>query len=259
MSTPQDQVFGQQSPATTEHEYNILSFVFGLMLQKIQTCTLVKVVSCTNTGGVSPVGTVVVQPLVNQMTASRKGIPHGQLYSCLYSRISGGTNAVIMDPKAGDIGLMGFCSRDISNVVATAGQANPASYRMFDWADGIYVLGIPLGVTPAQYVQFSEDGISLVSPNAITLQAPTITIDCTDLTIDATTSVEVTAPTITLNGAVTVGGTLNQTGGGAVAFSGSMDAAGEVTGNGVALSTHKHSPGTYVVGSSPVTGTSGTP
>lgn len=149
------QVFGQQNTGTTDDDYNTLSFVFWLLMQKVQTNTLVKVISCTNSGGLSPVGRVTVQPLVNQMTGSREGIAHGQIFNCLYSRIAGGDNAIIMDPKAGDLGLMAFCSRDISNVVANAGPANPGSFRMFDWADGVYTSPLQLGVTPSQFIQFA--------------------------------------------------------------------------------------------------------
>ena len=225
------QVFGQQNTGTTDDDYNTLSFVFWLLMQKVQTNTLVKVISCTNSGGLSPVGRVTVQPLVNQMTGNREGIAHGQIFNCLYSRITSGggagssgvVNAIIMDPKPGDIGMMAFCSRDISNVVANAGPANPGSFRMFDWADGVFTMNVPLGLDPTQYIQFSETGINIVSPTKITLQAPTIDIGTAD-------------------GAVVDIGT------------------GSTTVDSRPFLGHKHEgnpPGTYVAGSTPVTGESG--
>ena len=42
----------------------------------MQTATLVRVESCTNAGGVSPVGFVDVTPLVNQLTARDSPTPH---------------------------------------------------------------------------------------------------------------------------------------------------------------------------------------
>lgn len=164
-----DQVYGQQGTSTTDDDYNTLSFVFWLLMQKVQTNTLVKVISCTNSGGLSPVGTVTVQPCVNQMTGARQAVAHGPIYNCLYSRVSGGRNAVILDPEEGDLGMMAFCSRDISGVVANQGPANPGSFRMFDWADGIFTANVPLGITPEQYLQFSA-GITAGTPVLQTTQ-----------------------------------------------------------------------------------------
>ena len=217
-----DQVFGQQGTATTDDDYNTLSFVFWLLMQKVQTATIVEVISCTNNGGLSPVGRVTVQPCVNQMTGNRQAVPHGQIFNCLYSRVSGGSNAIIMDPKAGDKGLMTFCSRDISGVAANQGPSNPGSFRMFDWADGVFTMNVPLGQTPTQYVRFSDtDGIEIVSPTKITMKAPEIDIG--------------------LTGTVNIGD-------------------GNTTIDGKPFLAHEHEgnpPGTYVAGSTPVTGTSG--
>lgn len=160
------EVFGQQGPGATTDEYNTTVFAFNVMMQAVQTGTMVKVVSCTNDGNVSPIGRVVVQPLVNQSNGDGTGTPHGQLHNALYARPAAGTNAIIMDPQPNDIGFMGFCSRDISGVVAAMGQANPASKRVFDWADGVFISAVPLGITPAQYIAFVAGimiGASIVS------------------------------------------------------------------------------------------------
>jgi hypothetical protein len=129
-------------------------------------------------------------------------------------RLQGGTNAVILDPKVDDIGIAVFASRDISSVIANKGPANPGSRRMHSMADGLYIGGV-LNGTPEQYVQFSDAGITLSSPNAITLQAPAVTIDAsavviaTDtLVVNATESVSVSAPTVAVNGNLNVSGTM---------------------------------------------------
>lgn len=147
-------------------------------MAKMQTATLVQIVSCTNSGGLSPVGFVDVLPLVNQIDGANppNSTPHITIYGLPYLRVQGGTNAVIMDPAPGDIGLAVFASRDISKVKSTQAQANPGSYRAFDFADGIYVGGL-LNGTPLQYVQFSLSGVTVVSPTAITLQAPVINVE----------------------------------------------------------------------------------
>lgn len=204
-------VFGQAAPQVESSDYNTTVFLIQQGILKVQTMTLVRVLACTNAGGVSPSGTVDVQPLVNQMTGNRLSIPHKPLYKMPYQRVTGGTNAVIMDPVAGDIGLAIFASRDISGVKTAKGQANPGSFRTFNYADGIYIAGV-LNGTPVQYVRFTPAGIELVSPTEVTIQAPTITLD------------------------------------GDVNISGATVGAGEGTFNGIPVSTHKH-PGVQLGGS----------
>jgi hypothetical protein len=198
------EVFGQQNPGTSASEYNALAFVVGQLLQKMQTVTLVRVVAVSNDGGVSPVGTVDVQPLVNQMSGDRKPTPHGTVYGVPYFRLQGGTDAVILDPKVGDIGMCAFASRDISAVKVAKAPANPGSFRMYDWADGLYFGGL-LNGAPTQYVRFYAGGVDVVSPGVVTIQAPTVAVEG-DLTV-----------------------------------SGTVVANGDVTGAGISLQTHLHS------------------
>src|ERR1700760_4303077 len=134
-----DTVVGQTNPGTLGSEYNVLAFVIGQLIAKMQTVTLVKVISCSNDGGLSPVGRVVVQPLVFQVS-SMQIQPHGEISDVPYFRLQGGTDAVILDPKPNDIGIAVFASRDIANIKAdpqgavAQGGATPGSAGQFDWA-----------------------------------------------------------------------------------------------------------------------------
>lgn len=141
----------------------------------MQTATLVQVQACSNDGDLSPVGTVNVLPLVNQIDGSipPNSQPHITVYGLPYLRVQGGSNAVIIDPQPGDIGIAVFASRDISGVKATKAQANPGSQRSYDFADGIYMGGV-LNGSPTRYIQFSGAGITINDPSIITLQAPSI-------------------------------------------------------------------------------------
>lgn len=205
--------FGVADPTETQGEFNALVFLIRQIVNEVSTATLVKVLWCTNSGGLSPVGFVNVQPLVNQLTGSRNPVPDAPIYQVPYMRLQGGTNAVILDPQIGDIGICLFADHDISSVIANKAQANPGSYRRFDMADGLYIGGVLNGV-PAQYVQFSSSGISIVSPTQITLTAPIIDINGTTNidgpvnqsggTLSAAT--EVTAPQVTASTDVSVAG-----------------------------------------------------
>lgn len=274
-------VVGQQNPGTLGSEYNVLEFVIGQLLTQVQTATLVKVISCTNTGGVTPVGCVVVQPLVFQVSTMRS-VPHGEIYDVPYFRLQGGANAVILDPEPGDIGICVFASRDIANVKAdpqgavAAGGATPGSQAQFSWSDGLYLGGV-LNGNPTQYIRFSPNGIEIVSPTKITLRAPTVEVDASTLfrvsagTVDieaigdaklagATTEVQATGAATISGASIELAGPVSQTGGGDAAFSGSVNTpTGDVTAQGTSLHNHDHGPGTFVAGSTPVLGHSDPP
>lgn len=155
-------VFGQAAPQVEQSGYNTTVFLIQQGILKVQTMTLVKVLACTNTGALAASGTVDVQPLVNQMTGNRLSIPHKPLYKMPYQRMQGGDGAVILDPVPGDIGLALFASRDISGVKTAKGQANPGSFRSYNYADGIYLGGVLNGI-PSIYVQFFT-GLILGAP-----------------------------------------------------------------------------------------------
>ena len=160
--------WGQQDQFSQGSAYNAFVFAVNQLLAKRHHLTIVKVVACTNAGGVKPVGFVDVQPLVNQVNGEGNGVPHGILYRLPYHRLQGGSSAVIIDPKPGDIGIAVFADRDISKVKNTRQQANPGSLRQNSMADGVYLGGL-LNGTPTQYVRFSAEGI--------TLHAPTTTVE----------------------------------------------------------------------------------
>jgi len=213
-----DPVFGYQGRANSNDyfgEYNQLLFMIRQVLSKVNVAALCEVLA-VHGGGLGPVGFVDLQPLVNQVDGYGNAIPQGVLHNIPYMRMQGGVNAIILDPQVGDVGVTVFADRDITAVKNTAKQANPNSNRRFDVADGLYLGGL-LNGTPTQYVEFTAGGITVVSPSEITLQAPIINLE------------------------------------GAVVASSTINATGEVTGNGKQLSTHTHS------GVQPGSGNSGPP
>ena len=169
----QNEAVGMDGAAIGESDFGTISFIVSQTLAKLKTVTLVQVVKCTNSGELSPVGYVDVQPMVHQMSGDRKATPHAVIYNIPYFRLQGGKNAIIIDPEVGDIGMCAFANRDISSVKATQAPATPASYRTFDWSDGLYFGGY-LNGTPTQFVRFSSDGVQVHSPTKITLEAPNI-------------------------------------------------------------------------------------
>lgn len=162
--------FGFQRPQSANSDVNSTTFLVQQMLARVNTVTLVTVVGVTNAGGISPVGSVDVVPLVNQIDGAGNVVPHGTIFGLPYFRIQGGANAIILDPQVGDIGIAGFASRDISAVKASRAPAPPGSFRRFNYADGLY-FGGTLNGTPTQYVAFTPDGVDIVSPGTINIAA----------------------------------------------------------------------------------------
>lgn len=192
-----------QQPRDVATEYGTIQFIVQQLLNGVATATLVRVMACTNDGGVTPVGTVDVQLLVDQVTGDGQTVPHGTVFKAPYNRIQGGTYAVILDPQPGDIGVCVFASRDISAVKADPEAARtrqpiagapPGSKRVYSLSDALYVASV-LNPTPTDYVQFNSEGIRVVSPNRVRVESPTIELIASEV-------VNIQAPTINLKGDV---------------------------------------------------------
>jgi hypothetical protein len=215
--------YGQQGPSDTTCDYNIHSFLVNQLISRVRTCQLVKVLATGSNGSVVAPGWVNVQVLVNQVDGLGNSVPHGTIFNIPFARQQSGTNAVIMDPTVGDIGLMGVCDRDISSVKANKGQANPGSFRRYNLADGVYILGL-FGAVPTQYVQFNSTGITVVSPTKVILQAPTIALNGAIVTNGVITD---------QSGTLNIASSINQT-------AGSIVSVGNITAGSIDLETHVH-------------------
>lgn len=156
------EVQGQASATSGGSEYNALAFLVQQLVGRLNTATLVKVLSCTNSGGVTAAGTVDVQLLVNQVDGSGSAVPNARVFTVPYFRLQGGANAIIVDPQAGDIGLAIFADHDISRVKATKAAGNPGSRRRFALGDALYLGGL-LNGAPTQYVQFVGSDLHVTS------------------------------------------------------------------------------------------------
>ena len=138
-------------------EFNQLDFVVRSILAGVATATLVRVEAASASGGVEAVGFVDVRPMVAQVDGRGQPMPHGIIHEGPYFRLQGGTNAVIIDPAVGDIGLAVFASHDLSSVKANRAPANPGSRRRFAMSDALYVGGM-LNGAPQNYLRFTASG-----------------------------------------------------------------------------------------------------
>lgn len=200
-------------------EFNQLSFMIRQMLNKVHIATLVQIVAVAP-GGTGPVGTVSVIPLLNMVDGAGNAIPHGAILDIPYFRLQGGTNAIILDPEVNDIGLAIFADQDISNVKSSLVASIPATGRRNDWADGMYFGGF-LNGSPVQYIQFTTNGVNVVTPGDFNVQAGgnmnanitgTATITAPTVDVNASNSATITTPNASVTGNLAVGGNLTVTG-----------------------------------------------
>lgn len=257
---------GLQRPGADQSDFNAHAFLIRSLLgTEVRTATLVQIKAVTNAGELAPVGFVDVLPLVAQVDGEGRPMPHTTIYNLPYFRLQGGADAIILDPKVGDIGIAVFADRDISSVKTAKGQANPGSSRTFDMADGLYIGGV-LNGTPQQYIRYYSGGIKVYSPTKIRLEAPEIELSATTsikgeaplIRNTATGSVEAIAPTIlesapaiTLDGAILQGLGPNNPGAFTAHMRGPLQVDTEVIANTTPLHTHAHtnvSPGTSNTG-----------
>jgi hypothetical protein len=214
MSVPEQGFQGTLNPLSAGTPFNAISFITKSLINGMATATMVRVVAVNNSGGLSPVGLVDVQPLLNQQDGFGNPTPHNIIHNCPYIRIQGGSNAIILDPQVGDTGLAVFTDKDSSKIIANqqannggpSQLTNPDSGRRYSFSDGMYFGGF-LNGTPTQYVQFNSSGITITSPNSVTINAPTINLNGvvnTSSTMHVATSV--TSPLLVGTTNVTFGG-----------------------------------------------------
>ena len=206
----QDGFLPQSRPDTGNTPFNALSFIVNQLLGQVNVATLVEVTAVHISSRTGVVGTVDVRPLVEQTDGAGNAVPHDVVYGVPFFRLQGGANAVIVDPRIGDVGFCVVADQDISLVKKSHGENLPGSRRRFNLADGIYVGGW-VNTEPTSYVLIDDTSIEILSAAAV----------------------NITAPLTTINGPLHVTGTV--TGDSTAAFT------GDVTGEGTSLHTHVHS------------------
>lgn len=155
----QDPAYAHNESTSPTSEYNSKRFAIEMAGNARMNCHIVKVTK-VKPGAVGPIGRVSVQPLVQMVDGIQQTVNHVSVFNLPYVRMVGGKDAVIIDPKVGDIGIVVICDRDISGVKDKKGVAPPGSARKNNISDGIFI-GACLSEKPERYVRFADDGIQV--------------------------------------------------------------------------------------------------
>lgn len=203
------------TPTQSQGGASELQAVIKSLVGKIHTNQLVEVVGIYDSDELAPVGFVDIKQLVPMIDGSNNVYDTGVIKKVPYFRLQGGANAIVINPKVGDIGLAGFCERDISMVKRNRKASPPNTRRQYSINDAVYWGGF-LNGTPSQYIQFKGDEIVIKANSKVTIDAPNSEL-IGNLKVNGTTQ---------LVGAVTTQSTIN--------------AIGNITSNGLTFNTHKH-------------------
>lgn len=163
-----DPTYALNQPYSPTSGFNALQFAMNMKQQGIMTCTIAKVVKLRTKGNGARdvVGRVDIQPLVQMVDGIQQTVDHTSVYNLPYVRMFGGTNAVIIDPHVGDLGLVITADRDISGVKQKLDKAPPGSNRKFNISDGIFIAGCLSKDKPKNYVRFVDSQTLELSPDS---------------------------------------------------------------------------------------------
>lgn len=187
-----DGYYGQNGAYDQLNDHNSIAFMIAQQIRAVNTATICKVVKCTNKGEVKAIGRVDVLPLVDMQDGIGRTSHHVNVQNVPYLRMQGGSKAIIMDPKPGDLALVVFADRDVSAVKKNKAQSAPGSKRHHNMADGMYV-GTLLADAPTSYVRFDDDGTIYISPdNGTTL----VTVKANEVDVKVGSAFFTARPTI---------------------------------------------------------------
>ena len=145
------------------------------LMGKNHTLMLGEVMAVTQeASSTAAVGYLSVRPMVFMVDGSNNNYARATINNVPFFRLQAGGNAVILNPKVGDIGLIAYCERDISMVKRNKKQAAPNSRRQFNINDAVYLGGMLNGV-PSQYIHFTDNKIIVKAATEIVLDAPQVT------------------------------------------------------------------------------------
>ena len=214
-------------------DYNAFNQQIEARIQRLETMFLGRVDSCQSSG-VAGSKTVGATPMSQMIDGNGNAYASPSYPALPHYRIQQGTAAIIMNPRPGDIGVFVCSKRDISNVSQGKQPGPPGSTRSFSPSDAVMVGSIHTQV-PTYYIDFTDqDKILIHAPAGVTIESDTaVTVKSPQVTIDAAET--------TIKGHVTVEGGLNVAGGSGAAVDGSLTTTGDVTADGISLTSHTHS------------------
>lgn len=256
-------VKGTKKLTTANTPTNATAFLIEQTINaKVNTAEVVSIDGADQTGTDGPAGYAAATPLVCPVDGFNEALPPTTIPKMPFFRPQAGKAAIVMDPQPGDKAILIAMKRDSSGVASgKSDPVHPASFRMFDQADGYLINGF-LGEAPEIWLHLNP----VTGDISLSTKAANIDISCREsgdilvktgsgnITIQAGNGGE---GTITLDGQVIITRTIqvqNKNNEAASQFTGGFNnTGGKVTSNSVTLETHTHT------GVQPGNGSTGSP
>ena len=208
MSISPNEKRGLQQAGAATSGYNSLMFAIGEYLNEYLNTAWLGRVDGTSTEPEGGADRVDVTPMVSQSNAEGDSLPSVSIPAIPHTRFQHGIAAIIINPVPGDIVACVSCKQDISNVNADSAKPERAgSYRGFSQSDSVAVGGSILTKKPTVYIELKQD-------KTIFVKAPA------GYTLETDGAVDIKAPLVKISGDLVV--------------------TGDISGNGINLSTHTH-------------------
>lgn len=142
-------------------------------------------------------------------------VPRGQIDNIPVVQWGGGKWILDFPIPNGTRGWLIACDRDISIFSQNGQDARPNTNRIKSFSDGFFIPDVFTDFTAAIsgpddfVIQNITGSVKLLfNENQITIKAPTVKIESTNITIDASSNVIINTPLFAVSGNITAGGTI---------------------------------------------------
>lgn len=147
---------------TDNNDYNVWQFLIQGALSKIRTAFLAKVVNVYKDRKL-----LDVIPLIKGVDGDGNELEQAPLFRLPYFQYRGGVNQITVTPAVNDCGLAIASDRDITDFKLFRKETKPATLRMFDARDSLYVGGFLNNSEIKNFIEINDDGIRVKTDKEI--------------------------------------------------------------------------------------------
>lgn len=176
------------NPAIIHNQTNFINYLIQQSLYNLNTLFPAKV---TKVDGLR----LNVETIINQMALNQASPPPIVIEDIPVAQLCGGVAGIIIEYKVGDVVMCGCVQRDISSIKNKWTRSNPASSRVFNYADAIVLFKLS-NELPSIYIKITNNGIDIegdskpinvTTTGDATIKANNTTVEATgDATIKGT-------------------------------------------------------------------------
>lgn len=205
------------NPANNDSLVGTFNQILASSFKNCQVMLPAKIITFDRT---TALNTAEVQPLISLITTNNTTLSRAVIAKIPVLQLGGGGFFLNFNLKPGDLGWIIAADRDISLFIQSLSESKPATNRVHDFSDSLFLPHFMMGGTVD-----SGDMDGLVIQNN----------DGTVKIVLQNDEINITAPTINLNGDVNIEGELNVSDRtivqGDIASGGDITAAGDITPN----------------------------